>query len=771
MVCVVVLSQTAVLAQPYAIGASVSQPQPSPGEEITITLSISEALDFYFGAVEVTYPTDVLEFLSLEHTGLSAGGLSTSGMVSPGVVGVSVTRTSPLESPSSGELMAMRFRVLSTAYAGSAGLSFGGAEMFDSRGSSLEVTAPGDLVVEVTEAIGDAGLLVPPDTSVTEGGTCHVTARLFAAGVTDTGRLHMWAGVSPDNSDPTSWDASAWMPMDFTQADGSDYLYYTCDAAYRRPVGTWYMAVRCRLDDGSFIYGGVDGLWDATDHPSAILHVTQRAPYRYTLAEWNFEGQTRYPASATAVNQDALMGVTGASFEGFSSGASGEAANANGWNEGGDGSKYWSAAVSTEGFIDLQLSSAQYGSGTGPRDFRLETSTDGSTWTGVSGATIRVETNWSSGVLDTLALPAQLNDQPSVGVRWVMTSDSCINGGDVVSSTGTNRLDEVLLTGINPNPQRVMVYPGDANNDSVVNADDVLALGRWWMSRGPTPVYNSLAFEAREVEAWIPEEATYADGRGEGRVDHGDLMPIGLHFGQSVEAAKKHTQQTPLAQMVIDPQKAGSTIALRLASALNHNIRGVAFSLSVSGASPGQWEMHQADPVFCPAEKQNKLLGFDIKKGNLFEAAYVLKGSRPTMRADELVRLEIKALEDWTGPVTVAVNRLTLSKADGEHPAGDILLLPTGSLPVQDDPDSPMLSVRPNPFSSTAIISYGVPRKTNVRIEVLDIQGKRVATPVERIHPPGRYEVAFNGYRLAPGVYLCHMSAGNKDATVKFIKQ
>src|SRR6056297_1147260 len=117
MVSIVVLSQTMVLAQSQ-VGASVSDTLPSPREEITITLSIADTLDFYYGGVEVTYPADVLEFLFLDTVGLSSGGIGTCGEISPGLLGASVSRTSPLTEPSPGAFMELHFRVLASAYAG-----------------------------------------------------------------------------------------------------------------------------------------------------------------------------------------------------------------------------------------------------------------------------------------------------------------------------------------------------------------------------------------------------------------------------------------------------------------------------------------------------------------------------------------------------------------------------------------------------------------------------------------------------------------------------
>jgi hypothetical protein len=144
------------------------------------------------------------------------------------------------------------------------------------------------------------------------------------------------------------------------------------------------------------------------------------------------------------VNQSALM-LNGPSFLGWVAGVGGnDAANSTGWDA---PSGNWSVTFTTEGYENLTVSSIQRGSNTGPRDFVLEykVGADGD-WTPVSNSEITVANNTTTGVLNDLELPAELNDQAEVSLRWLNTSTTSING-NVTGSAGTNRLATINVTG------------------------------------------------------------------------------------------------------------------------------------------------------------------------------------------------------------------------------------------------------------------------------------------------------------------------------------
>ena len=137
----------------------------------------------------------------------------------------------------------------------------------------------------------------------------------------------------------------------------------------------------------------------------------------------------------------------GASFTAFVVGSGGSGTNApnsNNWPSGDD--YYWYISFSTNNYRDLTLSSKQRGSNTGPRDFKVQWSLDGSDWEDVAGSEIMVANNFTSGVIEDVSLPIEMENQDTVYLRWIKTSNTSVNGG-TVGSAGTNRIDDIRVDG------------------------------------------------------------------------------------------------------------------------------------------------------------------------------------------------------------------------------------------------------------------------------------------------------------------------------------
>jgi hypothetical protein len=77
------------------------------------------------------------------------------------------------------------------------------------------------------------------------------------------------------------------------------------------------------------------------------------------------------------------------------------------------------------------------------------------------------------------------------------------------------------------------VYPGDTDNNGIVNALDVLPIARYFLQTGA--VRDSAAFSWNPCRAvlWTTAAATYADGGGDGRVDEHDVLAIGINWQNS----------------------------------------------------------------------------------------------------------------------------------------------------------------------------------------------------------------------------------------------
>ncbi|MCH8838853.1 MAG: T9SS type A sorting domain-containing protein, partial [Candidatus Marinimicrobia bacterium] len=75
----------------------------------------------------------------------------------------------------------------------------------------------------------------------------------------------------------------------------------------------------------------------------------------------------------------------------------------------------------------------------------------------------------------------------------------------------------------------------------------------------------------------------------------------------------------------------------------------------------------------------------------------------------------------------------------------------------------------PNPFNPVTRISYDVPVASEVRIDLYNLLGQRVATLVNGHVTAGRHEVHFNAQELASGVYFYRLVAPNQVITRKML--
>lgn len=66
----------------------------------------------------------------------------------------------------------------------------------------------------------------------------------------------------------------------------------------------------------------------------------------------------------------------------------------------------------------------------------------------------------------------------------------------------------------------------------------------------------------------------------------------------------------------------------------------------------------------------------------------------------------------------------------------------------------------PNPFNPSTIIRFDVPRASEVKLEVFDILGRRIATLLDGAMTPGSHEIVFDAGNLSSGQYLVRMQAG-----------
>lgn len=75
----------------------------------------------------------------------------------------------------------------------------------------------------------------------------------------------------------------------------------------------------------------------------------------------------------------------------------------------------------------------------------------------------------------------------------------------------------------------------------------------------------------------------------------------------------------------------------------------------------------------------------------------------------------------------------------------------------------------PNPFNPSTTINFQIPSVSKVSLKVYDVLGREVASLINENKSAGKYSVAFNADKLASGVYLYRLQAGNYFETKKMI--
>jgi hypothetical protein len=187
-----------------------------------------------------------------------------------------------------------------------------------------------------------------------------------------------------------------------------------------------------------------------------------------TVAAWTFE--TSQPATAGPFTPEIGAGTA----LGFHAGASTYSSPV------GNGSAhsfssntfavgdYYQFSVSTIGLNDIVLSWDQTSSSTGPRDFRLAYSTNGTTFTDFANYSVLANASpnpvWNSTTASVLYSFTQnlssitaLNNQAAVYFRLIDNSTIAANGG-AVGTAGTDRVDNFNISGTSVVPLPAAVW-------------------------------------------------------------------------------------------------------------------------------------------------------------------------------------------------------------------------------------------------------------------------------------------------------------------------
>ncbi len=94
------------------------------------------------------------------------------------------------------------------------------------------------------------------------------------------------------------------------------------------------------------------------------------------------------------------------------------------------------------------------------------------------------------------------------------------------------------------------------------------------------------------------------------------------------------------------------------------------------------------------------------------------------------------------------------------------------SIPADDNklPENvSLLSAYPNPFNATTTISFDLNNPQQTRLDIYDIQGRKITTLLNEYKQAGHYNVHFDASEYASGVYLYRLQAGDYSESKRVV--
>jgi hypothetical protein len=128
----------------------------------------------------------------------------------------------------------------------------------------------------IPRAIEWVNLQFPEEGTMMPGDDFNIYAQVYINGITTqsspSSYLSAWIGFSTTNTDPSTWNESAWKPASFNSKSGNNHEYvYNAKNAGLSP-GTYYYASRFKYGNSDYFFGGYNGgEWDGTNNISGVI--------------------------------------------------------------------------------------------------------------------------------------------------------------------------------------------------------------------------------------------------------------------------------------------------------------------------------------------------------------------------------------------------------------------------------------------------------------------------------------------------------------------
>ena len=205
------------------------------------------------------------------------------------------------------------------------------------------------------------------------------------------------------------------------------------------------------------------GLYDATLNATNANGAASKTKTGYILVSpvsnvvfWNFPNTSAnitadggIAANSTKTITRSTSVVAPAFATTGAGGGTDKCASSTGWNDALTTNDYWSVEFTTLGYTNIKVSSKQSGASTAaPKNFTLYYSPDGGAnfYGLIDIPPMATANNWTQGVINNIALPSSCDNQASVMLLWLKTTNVSMAGGAVTAAALT-LIDDIYVSG------------------------------------------------------------------------------------------------------------------------------------------------------------------------------------------------------------------------------------------------------------------------------------------------------------------------------------
>jgi len=306
--------------------------------------------------------------------------------------------------------------------------------------------------------------------------------------------------------------------------------------------------------------------------------------------------------------------------------------------------------------------------------------------------------------------------------------------------------------------QGLTVFPGDTDNDGVVDQGDVLPLGQHWGSTGPARGSETCQWQGHTAQPWSTEAATYADANGDGTVDQADVLCIGQNWGKthskSGAAALASSQGDAGGELVLQRREAsGSAVWYEISAENTGPLVGMSAELKFPTGKATVLQVEPGPAVGGDALFETRT---DEEDGTL--AIGASRKGRTASKGGVFARVKFRTSSGVDQDLGLTVEQATAGLRTGK-------LVSLRSEGVELPSETVLRAPRPNPTQQEAQIRYTLAETKDVRLVLYNTLGQEVRVLASGRQPAGRRSVTVDVSRLAAGIYFLRMQAGSFKET------